>query len=174
MNIALIAALTENRVLGKDNQLIWHLPKDLKHFKQTTTGHPVVMGRKTYESFGKPLPNRTNIIVSRNREYEAEGCIVRTSLMQAIEEARKYAKDIVFIAGGGEIYRQALPLADLMYLTHIHATLEGDAFFPEFEKDEWKVVATESIAPDDKHPYAFDIVTWKRVKLARTLHGTEK
>ncbi len=96
MNIALIAALTENRVLGKHNQLIWHLPKDLKHFKQTTTGHPVVMGRKTYESFGKPLPNRTNIIVTRNREYHAEGCIVRTSLTQAIEEARKYAKDIVF------------------------------------------------------------------------------
>jgi len=164
MTIALIAALSENRVLGKDNELVWHLPKDMRWFKTKTMGYPVVMGRKTFESFGNPLPGRTNIVITRNPDYQAEGTIVVTSLDAALAEAARYHTDTIFVAGGAEIYRQALPLADTMYLTHVHAQVEGDAFFPEFSEVEWQPVATESVPADEKHAYPFDFVTWKRVK----------
>jgi dihydrofolate reductase len=164
MSIALIAAISQNRVLGKDNQLVWHLPKDMRFFKTKTMGYPVIMGRKTFESFGNPLPGRTNIVITRNPAYRAEGAIVVASLDEALTEAAKYHTDTVFIAGGAEIYRQALSVADTMYLTHIHAEVEGDAFFPEFSETDWQPASRESVSADDKHAYPFDFVTWKRVK----------
>jgi dihydrofolate reductase len=164
MSIALIAAISRNHVLGKDNQLVWHLPKDLRFFKTKTLGYPVVMGRKTFESFGKPLRGRTNIIITRNPGYRVEGATVVASLDEAIREAATYKCDMIFIAGGAEIYRQALPLADTMYLTHIHADLDGDAFFPEFSEEAWQAVAKETVPVDERHAYSFDFVTWKRVK----------
>lgn len=164
MSIALIAAISRNHVLGKDNQLVWHLPKDLRFFKTKTLGYPLIMGRKTFESFGKPLPGRTNIIITRNPDYRVEGATVVASLDEALREAATHNSDTIFIAGGAEIYRQAMPLADTMYLTHIHADLDGDAFFPEFSEEEWQAVAKESVPIDEKHAYAFDFVTWKRVK----------
>jgi len=163
MQIILIAAFTDNRVLGKDNQLIWHLPEDLKNFKRLTSGHPIIMGRKTYESLGKPLPNRTNIIITRNTDYQAAGCVVTTSLSEALEKAAQTGTDKAFVIGGGEIYTQALPLANLMYLTHVHTTLEGDTFFPEFSASEWECAESQHFERDEKHAYAFDIVTWQRV-----------
>jgi dihydrofolate reductase len=162
-SIALIAAFTENRVLGKDNQLIWHLPKDMRFFKTKTMGYPVIMGRKTFESFGKPLPGRTNIIITRNPDYHAEGTIVVLSLDDAIAEAKKHTSDTIFIAGGSEIYHMALPVADTMYLTHIHTQLDGDAFFPQFPESEWHVTEKEHSPADEKHAYSFDFVTWKRL-----------
>jgi dihydrofolate reductase len=164
MTIALIAAISQNRVLGKNNELVWHLPKDMRWFKTKTMGYPVVMGRKTFESFGNPLPGRTNIVITRNPDYRPEGTIVVASLEAALAEAARYHTDTIFVAGGAEIYRQALPLADTMYLTHVHAQVEGDAFFPEFSEVQWQPVATESVPADEKHAYPFDFVTWKRVK----------
>lgn len=162
-SIALIAAFTQNRVLGKDNQLVWNLPKDMRFFKTKTMGYPVVMGRKTFESFGKLLPGRTNIIVTRNPAYHAEGAVVVSSLEEAIAEAKKHTSDTIFVAGGSEIYHQALPVADTMYLTHIHTDLDGDAFFPDFPESEWQVAEKEMIPADGKHAYSFDFVTWKRL-----------
>jgi dihydrofolate reductase len=136
----------------------------MRFFKTKTMGYPVVMGRKTFESFGSALPGRTNIIITRNPDYRAEDAVTVTSLEAGLAEAARYHTDTIFVAGGAEIYRQALPLADTMYLTHIHAEVEGDAFFPEFSETEWQVVAKESVPADEKHAYPFDFVTWKRVK----------
>ncbi|MDJ1470153.1 dihydrofolate reductase [Cytophagaceae bacterium DM2B3-1] len=163
MQISIIAAFTENRVLGKDNQLIWHLPEDLKNFKRLTSGHPIIMGRKTFESLGRPLPNRTNIIITRNPDYQATGCMIVSSLEEAIQKATNIDREEVFVIGGGEIYTQALPLADTMYLTHVHTTLEGDTLFPVFSSQEWNIAHTQSFKKDEKHVYDFDIVTWKRL-----------
>ncbi len=162
MQIILIAALTDNRVLGKDNQLIWHLPEDLKNFKRLTSGHPVIMGRKTFESLGKPLPNRTNIIITRNADFVAKGCRVAGSVESALKKAEETGTEKAFVIGGGEIYAQALPLADELSLTHVHTTLEGDAFFPEFSSDEWVATHQQSFEPNERHAYSFDIVTYKR------------
>ena len=142
-NINLIAAIGgSKRVLGKDNQLLWKIPGDLPRFKQITTGHPIIMGRKTFESCGaKPLPNRTNIIVTRNADYIAEGCAVVTSLSTALADAEKIDSEI-FVIGGGEIYTQALPLANRLYLTVIEDEKEGDTFFPDY-KDFHKIVSAE-------------------------------
>ncbi|MDJ1481272.1 dihydrofolate reductase [Cytophagaceae bacterium YF14B1] len=163
MQISIIAAFTENRVLGKDNQLIWHLPEDLKNFKRLTSSHPIIMGRKTFESLGRPLPNRTNIIITRNPDYQATGCMIVSSLEEAIQKATNIDREEVFVIGGGEIYTQALPLTDTMYLTHVHTTLEGDTFFPVFSSQEWNIAYTQSFKKDEKHVYDFDIVTWKRL-----------
>jgi dihydrofolate reductase len=160
MQTILIAAFTDNRVLGKDNRLIWHLPEDLKNFKRLTSGHPVIMGRKTFESLGRPLPNRTNIIITRNADFKAEGCVVVSSLENALQKAEEAGAEKAFVIGGGEIYAQALPIADLMYLTHVHTTLEGDTFFPEFSTQDWQETARQSFEADEKHAYAFDIVTY--------------
>jgi dihydrofolate reductase len=146
--VSLVAAIgATTRAIGKENKLVWHLPEDLKYFKTLTTGHAVIMGRKTYESIGKPLPNRTNIVVTRSATYKAEGCKVVTSL----EDALKYARALtnsgaseVFVIGGADIYTQALPLADRLYLTLVDDPGEGaDVFFPEYAKDFKKVVATQ-------------------------------
>ncbi|WP_278034148.1 dihydrofolate reductase [Flavobacterium nitratireducens] len=156
--ITMIAAAAENRALGKDNQLVWHLPNDFKRFKSLTTGHYIIMGRKTFESFPKPLPNRTHVIITRQKGYEAEGCIVVNSIEKAIEICPKNEES--FIIGGGEIYNLSLPFADKIELTVVHHTFEADAFFPEINKNEWELTNSEFQTKDEKHLYDFTFETY--------------
>lgn len=160
--ISIIVAVAENNVIGKDNDLIWHLPRDMKHFKETTTGHFIIMGRKTFESNGRPLPNRTNVIITRDKDFKAEGCVVVYSL----EEALKLAKDDpeAFIIGGGVIYKIALSLADRIYLTKIHQSFEGDTYFPELDMNEWAEISCQDFEPDEKNKYPFSIIILDRIR----------
>ncbi len=160
--VTIIAAVGRNRALGKDNDLIWHLPADLRRFKSLTRGHHVIMGRKTFESLGKPLPKRTNIIVSRNPHYSAEGCIVVNSLEKALEIARSDSNP--FILGGAEIYKQALSFADHMDLTYVHEEFEADAFFPEFDPEEWELTGREDFEKDAENPYDYSFLQYKKRK----------
>ncbi len=149
--------MSDNRVIGNNNELIWKLSSDLKRFKQLTTGHPVVMGRKTYESIGKPLPNRRNIIITRNSEYEVEGCETVSSL----EEALLLTNNDCFIIGGGEIYKQSLEVADKIYLTLVHKDFEGDTTFPELGK-EWATIDTKDFDADEKNEYNYSFIEYDR------------
>lgn len=158
--ISIIVAVAENNVIGKDNKLIWHLPKDLKHFKETTTGHFIIMGRKTYESNGRPLPNRTNVIITKDKNYKAEGCKIVHSLNEALDFAKNESE--VFIIGGGEIYKQAMPIADRIYLTKVHQPFEGDTFFPEINMKEWSELNRQYFEPDERNKYPFSIITLVR------------
>ncbi|BDD11244.1 dihydrofolate reductase [Fulvitalea axinellae] len=160
MTVSIIVARAENGAIGKDNDLIWRLPADLKFFKKTTMGGVMVMGRKTYESIGRPLPGRTTIIVTRNSEYKAEGCLLASSVAEAIEKARELGKDEVFLAGGAQIYEMAMPLADKIYLTEVKATFEADTFFPDLLADDWKEISREDHEADEKNPYAYSFVTF--------------
>ncbi len=135
--VSLIAAITKNRVLGKDNRLLWNLPEDLKNFRKITSGNTVIMGRKTFESIGRPLPHRNNIVISRDFP-EREGIVLCRNLNEAIEKARSFGKE-VFIIGGASVYAQALPQAEKMYLSHVKKEFEGDAYFPEFKEEEWQM-----------------------------------
>ena len=155
MNFTLLVAVAQNGAIGKDNQLLWPLPEDLKRFKRLTTGHVVVMGRKTYESIGKPLPNRVNVVVSRNPNFRAEGCQVVSSLEEALTVADNRT---VFLIGGAELYRLGLPLCDRIELTEVHTAPEGDTFF-EFDRTHWKEISREPHPADERHAYAFDFVT---------------
>ncbi len=159
--ITIIAAIGKNNELGKDNALIWHLPNDLKRFKKVTAGHHVIMGRKTYESLGRPLPNRTNIVITRNTAYQADGCVIVHSLKEALKAAAE--DENPYILGGAEIYKQAMVLADYLDLTHVDATLDADAFFPPIDKKMWEEVAREEHQKDDKHQYNYSFVTYKKV-----------
>jgi dihydrofolate reductase len=155
MTISIIVAVAENDAIGFDNHLLWHISEDLKRFKSLTTGHHVIMGRKTYESVGKPLPGRVNIVISRQENYRVDGCLVANSFEEALELAKLDSE--VFIIGGGEIYKQALPITDKIYLTRVHAGFAGDTFFPELNLSEW---TSESItkgkpANDDGLGYTF-------------------
>jgi dihydrofolate reductase len=161
MNITLIAAMSENRVIGKDNQLIWHFPEDLKHFKKQTSGHHVIMGRKTFESVGRPLPKRVNIIITRQTDYSAEGCLIAHSLEEAIALVENDEQP--FIVGGAEIYKQALNLANSIELTVIHGEYEGDSFFPEFDKSIWKLARGEKKEADAKHIHPYDFLSYKKL-----------
>ncbi|MBI2660143.1 dihydrofolate reductase [Candidatus Woesearchaeota archaeon] len=151
MIISLIAAMGKNNVIGKDNSLPWKLPADMKRFKELTIGKPVVMGRKTFESIGKPLPDRKNIILTRGKDYKADGCIVVHSAGEALKAAMG-SKEIM-IAGGGQIFREFLPMADKMYLTLIDGDFEGDAYFPEYSKSEWKEIKREEY--NNNYKYVF-------------------
>jgi len=154
MKISLIAALADNRVIGKDGKMPWHLPEDLKHFKATTMGKPMIMGRKTWESFGgKPLPGRDHIVITRNPSYEAEGATVVPSLDEALSLVED--KEEIMIIGGGEIYTQALPLADRLYLTEIHITPGGDTEFPSFDRSAWQETSREAHTSADGIAYSF-------------------
>lgn len=159
--IILIAAAAQNNALGKDNQLLWHLPDDFKRFKQVTSGHYIVMGRKTFETFPKPLPNRTHVIVTRQKDYQPEGCLVASSLENALALCPK--SEDTFVIGGGEIYKQALPLADKIDLTRVHATFEADTFFPEIDPAQWQLVSSTFHPKDDKHAYDFSFEEFVRV-----------
>lgn len=154
----MIAAAAENRALGKDNQLIWHLPNDFKRFKNLTTGHYIIMGRKTFESFPKPLPNRIHIIITRQKDYKAEGCIIVDSIEKAIEICPK--EDENFIIGGGEIYKQSLPYADKIELTVVHHNFEADTFFPKILIEDWEMVNADFQSKDDKHLYDYTFETY--------------
>lgn len=157
--ITLIAAAGQNNELGKDNDLLWHLPDDFKRFKSLTTGHYIIMGRKTFESFPKPLPNRTHIIITRNNNYNApEGCIVVDSLVKAIEICPK--NETTYIIGGGEIYKQSIEIADCIELTRVHHHFEADTFFPEIDLEKWELTKSEFHEIDDKHKYSFTFETY--------------
>lgn len=158
--ITMIAAAGENNALGKDGDLVWHLPDDFKRFKKLTTGHYIVMGRKTWESFPRPLPNRTHIIITRNKNYKADGGII----VHSMEDALAYAKDDenTFIIGGGEIYTMGMDYASHIELTRVHGTFEADAFFPEIPEDQWKLINSETHEKDDRHDYAFTYETYKK------------
>ncbi|WKK65448.1 dihydrofolate reductase [Lutimonas zeaxanthinifaciens] len=159
--LTIIAAVAKNNALGKNNDLIWRLPADLKRFKKITRGHHVIMGRKTFESLGKPLPHRTTIIITRNPDYTAEGCIVVDSLEKAILEAK--SDDNPYILGGGEIYKQALDYADVMDITEVHHSFdEADAFFPEIDFSKWEEVKREDHKADEHHKYDYSFVTYKK------------
>ncbi|HAS41962.1 MAG TPA: diacylglycerol kinase [Microscillaceae bacterium] len=163
MKISIVVAVAENGVIGKNNQLPWRLSSDLKHFKKLTTGHAVLMGRKTYESIGRPLPKRTNLIVTRNQAYQAAGCEVFTSIDQALEFAQKSNETEVFIIGGAQIYQQILPKVDTVYLTKVKAEVVGDAYFDLRLLDQFKTVNTESVAAGEKDEFAFEIVEMEHI-----------
>lgn len=166
MNISLIAAVSKNRVIGKENDLPWHLPDDMKYFMQTTKAHHVIMGRRNYDSIPekfRPLPNRTNIVVTRQTYFTAPGCLVVHSLEEALETARKNSETEVFIIGGSEIYSQGFRYADTLYLTEIQASIEGDTFFPAFDIRDWKEISRTHHSTDDRHVYPFDYVIYKRI-----------
>lgn len=161
MKLSLILAVAENKVIGNDNKLAWHLPADLKYFKNLTNGHHIIMGRKTYESIGKPLPNRTTVIITRNTAYKANGCIVVNSLQAAIAAAKN--DEEAFIIGGAEIFQQALPVADVVYLTQIHASFEGDTFFESLNLNEWQLTSKQRFEPDEKNKYSYSFCTYTRI-----------
>ncbi len=159
----MIVAAATNQAIGKDNQLLWHLPNDLRFFKKTTTGHPIIMGRKTYESVGKPLPNRRNIVISRQSDYQADGIETVQSLDEAIALAGQDT-DEIFIVGGAAIYALALDRTDRIYLTRVHASPAADTFFPEFDEAAWLLVSHEAHPADDKHAYAYSFLVYERVR----------
>lgn len=167
MIVSLIAAHARNRAIGKNNDLPWRLPNDMRYFMETTQGHCVIMGRKNYESLPhkyRPLANRTNIVVTRQSNFEALGCVVVHSFADALQEAKQRNETEVFVIGGAEIYTQALPVADRLYLTEIDAAVEGDNFFPVVDYAAYKEVSRKHHAADVKHAYAFDFVIYERVR----------
>ena len=168
MKVSLIVAVSENGVIGKDNDLIWHLPKDMKFFKDTTLGHHVIMGRRNFESIPhkySPLPNRTNVVITRQSNYKAEGCIVVESIEKALKIAEENGDQEPFIIGGGQIYKIALEnkLVDKVYLTKIHHSFDGDTFFPELDS-EWQESGRIDCLVDDKHAYNYSFLTFEKNK----------
>jgi dihydrofolate reductase len=165
MIISMIAAIAENNVIGKDNDLVWRLPDDMKYFMETTQDHFVIMGRKNYESIPhkfRPLPNRTNIIVTRQSDYAAGDCKIVDTIDKAINFALENRQKEIFIIGGGQIYAQSLDIADKLYITEIKERFEGDTYFPPFDKCTWKEVSRNKHTKDDKHLYEFDFVIYER------------
>lgn len=158
--IIMIAAASENNALGKNNDLVWHLPNDFKRFKSLTSGHHIIMGRKTFESFPKPLPNRTHIVISRQEDYNPEGCIVVNSIEKAIETCPK--DEVSFIIGGGEIYKLGLSFSNKIELTLVHHNFDADAFFPEINLDEWEIIHSEFQPKDEKHLFDYTYQTYVR------------
>lgn len=168
MTISIIVAMAENRVIGKDNTLPWKLPNDMKFFAETTKGHVVIMGRKNYESIPpkfRPLPQRTNIVITRQTDYDAPGCIVVNSLEAALAKARELNETECFIIGGAEIYRLALPFTDKLYITEIHAQVDGNILFPEIDWSEWHRFASLYHGKDEKHQYDFTFVQYEGIEI---------
>jgi len=159
MRISIIAAMAKNRVIGCNNALPWHLPEDLKHFRQLTMGHPILMGRRTFESIGKPLPGRTSIVISRNRDFDFPGVKAASSIPEAI--ALCGDSEEIFFIGGGDLYRQAIELANRIYLTEIQSEFEGDAHFPEFDAGKWREISREKRASESG--MAFDFAVYDRI-----------
>jgi dihydrofolate reductase len=160
--ITIIAAIAKNNALGKDNDLIWHLPADLKRFKAITSGHHILMGRNTYESIGKPLPNRTTIIITRNKNYFKDGCLVANSIEEAIELVEN--DDSIFIIGGAQIYNETIKkgLADKLDITQVHQEFEADVFFPEIDLNIWEETNREDFKADEKNKFDFSFLTFKK------------
>lgn len=162
MIISLIVAASENRVIGRNNDLPWRLPDDMRFFVKTTKGHHILMGRKNLESFGKLLPNRTNILLTRDRSYEFEGAKIFNELNKAIQFAKDNGEEELMVIGGGEIYKQCLPMADRIYLTQVHAEIDGDVYFPELDPSEWLLQSESFHDKDEKHNYSFTFKTFER------------
>jgi dihydrofolate reductase len=160
--ITIIVAMGKNREIGADNQLLWHLPKDLKHFKELTSGHPIIMGRKTYESIGKPLPNRTNIVISRKNDWFEEGILIVGSIKEALKFAKKIDEN-VFIIGGGTIYEQTIDLADQLEVTLVDAELKADTFFPKIDEKKWLKTNETTHKKDEKNQFDFSFQTFERI-----------
>ncbi len=158
----IVVAMGRNREIGKENQLLWHLPKDLKHFKEITSNHPIIMGRKTYESIGKPLPNRTNIVISRKTDWFEEGILIVGSIKEAIKFAKKIDENI-FIIGGGNIYEQTIDLVDQLEITWVHATLEADTYFPKIDEKIWRKTDEICHEKDEKNQFDFCFQTFERI-----------
>lgn len=171
--LSLIVAMGENRAIGKDNKLPWYLPADLKHFKNITSGHAIIMGRKTHESIGKPLPNRVNIVVTKNKQYFSPGCFTATSLEEAItiaEQETQTDNNEIFVIGGASIYEQALPSADRIYLTIVHHDFDGDTYFPNLKEHAWREREFEKHPTDiDNHfEYSFKMLEKVNMKAVST------
>jgi dihydrofolate reductase len=162
MKISLIVAMSSNRAIGLDGQMPWHLSADLKRFKQITMGYPILMGRLTFESIGRPLPGRTNIIVSRNPTYKPEGCIVLDSVETAISHGCQLA-DEVFVIGGSTLYEATLPIADTLYITQINRDFVGDTFFPDFDRNQWVEVQREDLADDAKVGFTYSFLKLQKI-----------
>lgn len=158
--LSMIVAHADNRVIGKDNDMPWHLPADLAYFKKTTLGKPIIMGRKTYESIGRPLPGRKNIVISRDKNYSAEGIETVTS----VEEALALVSEVeeVMVIGGGAIYQHCLPAAQRLYITHIDADIDGDTYFPDYDLKEWQLAASEVREADEKNIYKLNFCVYQR------------
>lgn len=164
MQISIIVACANENVIGKNNKLLWYLPNDLKHFKELTTGHCILMGRKTYQSIGKALPNRTNMIVSKNLNFVAQDCIVFSDIKEAIQKAIELCEKELFIIGGEQIYKYCLPFVDKIYVTKIDHNFEGDAYFDyTINEIEWNIVSKNSFLPDEKNKYTYDFIEYVRV-----------
>jgi dihydrofolate reductase len=165
MNIHLIVAAAENNAIGKDNRLLWRLPEDMKFFKEKTSNHCVITGRKNYESIPekfRPLPGRTNIVVTRQEKYEAPGAIVVSDIAAALQRAKELGEEEVFIIGGGEIYQQTISIADVIWLTRVHHSFDALTFFPQLDESLWKEVWREEHAVNEKHDYAFTFLKYER------------
>jgi len=166
MKVSLIVAMSQNRVIGRQNQMPWHLPDELKYFKRVTMGKPVLMGRNTFESIGKALPGRPNIVITHNRDYEADDISVVSSVEDALDLAAQMtdydANAEAMVIGGAQIFAATLPLADRLYLTEVQAIVDGDVFFPKFPRERWRVVARDEHAADEKNPYAYSVLVLER------------
>lgn len=158
--LTIIAAAAENNALGKNNDLVWHLPDDFRRFKKLTSGHHIIMGRKTFESLPQPLPDRTHVVVTHQKDYNPEDTVIAHSLDRAIEISK--GDNQPFIIGGGEIYKQSIDRADRIELTRVHETFEADTFFPEIDESQWELVSEEFHDKDEKHEYAFSYLTYDR------------
>ncbi|RFU69705.1 dihydrofolate reductase [Peribacillus saganii] len=159
--ISLLLAMDKNRLIGRDNQLPWHLPADLKYFKEVTMGHPIVMGRKTFESIGRVLPGRENVIVTRDQSFQADGCIVLNSI-KAIKEYADNQDREVFVIGGAEIFKEIIPFTDRLYITEIHEEFEGDTFFPAVDENEWTLISSKEGMVDEKNIYEHDFLVYEK------------
>ncbi|WP_449536640.1 dihydrofolate reductase [Ferdinandcohnia sp. Marseille-Q9671] len=161
--ISLLLAMDKNQLIGKDNDLPWRLPADLAYFKRVTMGHPIIMGRKTYDSIGRPLPGRENIIVTRDKTYHAEGCKVIHSIEEIVTLSENTEQEL-FVIGGAEIFKEILPYSDRLYITEIEEEFEGDTYFPAFDKADWKVISKEKGIKDEKNQYDYTFLVYEKVK----------
>ncbi|MFC4769677.1 dihydrofolate reductase [Effusibacillus consociatus] len=160
MTISMIVAMDSKRGIGKNNQLLWHIPEDLRYFKKVTTGKTVVMGRKTYESIGQPLPNRINIVLTKDMNFKPDGCLVFHSIEDLLSS--KYAEEELFIVGGAEIYKLLLPMANKLYITRVEGNFDADTYFPEFDSHGWELVSTTDQAVDSNNPYEYRFEVYER------------
>jgi dihydrofolate reductase len=159
--VSIIVAMADNRAIGKDNELLWHLPDDFKHFKAITMAKPILMGRKTYQSIGRPLPGRKNIVVTRDAAFTADGVLVVNSIDAALDAAKEDAE--VMVIGGASFYQQMLPLADRLYVTHVHHRFDADTFFPEIDADQWRLVEQTEHAADERHAFSFSFIEYQKI-----------
>ena len=160
MRLSIVVAMDSNRLIGKDNGLPWHLPADLAFFKKLTTGNTILMGRKTFDSIGRPLPNRCNIIITRNADIEIAGCEVVNSIEKALSLVQSETE--VMVIGGAKLYQQILPIADRLYITQVEGEFDGDTYFPHYDEDDWLEVSCESHQPDEINKHAYHFITFKR------------